>query len=180
MDPTEWSERDLPVSGRGWEAFVAAERTEDPDGRVHVRPPRYDDLPPRPALLFPAGVGYRAAIAAYYDAREAGLAVPPHAELVAPLPHRTVALLRPDGRWALDPAAPLGFAQDDGRVVSPSFTIPADMPDADVREAFAAQRRLGLALPPGATLLTGPVPREQVLLPEGAVLDGPDAVIELS
>lgn len=179
MDATGWSERDLPDHGRGWEAFVAAERTEDPDGRAHVRPPRYDDLPPRPALLFALGVGHRAAIEAYYEARHAGLPVPPGVEIVAPLPRGVVAELRPDGRWALDPAAPLGFARDDGRVLSPSFSVPADMPDAEMREAFATLRRLGLALPPGATLLTGPVPREQVLLPEGAALDSPDAVIEL-
>jgi hypothetical protein len=140
-----------------------------PDGSVRLAPPRVRDLPPRPGLLFPAGVSYRQAVTSDHLAREARKVLPPGATLTDPLPEGKVVGLRGDGRVVIDPAAPLGDDPDSGRVNTPTYSLPGHL-DADGLRARAAEQRLrGWALPRGPTMIVGALPRCQVHLPG----DGP-------
>lgn len=110
-----WSEDDLPPAGRGTEAFVLPATEMLPGGFTSRQAPRYEDLPPRPAILFPPGTSYAEAIAAYYAARERGEALPSSAGLTDPLPAGKVVQVGPAG-LAIDPAAPVGYDLATGRV----------------------------------------------------------------
>lgn len=108
---TGWSPADLPpFGGDDQSAFVLPTTDVLPGGYPRSRPPRYDDLPPRPSLLFPPGVDYAEAVRRYAAARRDGLAVPAGVALSAPLPEGKVVLVQDDGRVALDPAAPVGYS----------------------------------------------------------------------
>lgn len=108
---TGWSPADLPPFGRDDQsAFVLPTTDVLPGGYPRSQPPRYDDLPPRPSLLFPPGVDYAEAVRRYAAARREGLAVPVGAALSAPLPEGKVVLVQDDGRVAIDPAAPVGYS----------------------------------------------------------------------
>lgn len=127
---TRWTEADVPAAGRGANAFVLPSEDLLPGGYARRRPPRLVDLPPRPSLVFPAGVSYAGAVADYHAARQRGEVVPPGARLEDPLPAGKVVWARDDGRVALDPAAPVGYDLWTGLVgglaVAPSssFAVP--------------------------------------------------------
>jgi hypothetical protein len=114
-----WSVRDLPPFGHGdRDAFVLPATDVLPGGYERTRPPRYADLPPRPSLMFPAGVDYTGALTAYSAARAAGRVLPQGVVLGDPLPAGKVVLVREDGRVAIDPAAPFGWSATTGLVVT--------------------------------------------------------------
>lgn len=119
---TQWSARDLPPFGHSdGEAFVLPATDILPGGYERSRPPRYSDLPQRPSLLFPAGVGYAKALAQYTAARTRGRILPRGVALADPLPAGKVILVS-DGRVRLDPAAPLGYSATTGLVNTPYDT----------------------------------------------------------
>lgn len=112
-----WSVRDLPPFGSGdREAFVMPTTDVLPGGYPRTRPPRYADLPVRPSIVFPAGLDYTQALQAYAAARAHGATLPAGAVLDDPLPEGKAVQVRDDGRIALDPAAPLGWAPVSGLV----------------------------------------------------------------
>jgi hypothetical protein len=114
-----WSVRDLPPFGHGdRDAFVLPATDVLPGGYERTRPPRYADLPPRPSLLFPAGVDYTKALTAYSATRVAGRVLPRGVVLDDPLPAGKVVMVRDDGRVAIDPAAPFGWSATTGLVVT--------------------------------------------------------------
>ncbi|MGD9570692.1 MAG: hypothetical protein AB7V62_02250 [Thermoleophilia bacterium] len=129
-----WDVGDLPPFGRDDEtAFVLPQTDILPGGYARTRPPRYDDLPERPSLLFPPGVGHSEAVKAYAAARADGEILPQGAELSDPLPAGKVALIRDDGRVAIDPAAPFGYAATSGLVTTLARPYTADPPLAIAR-----------------------------------------------
>ncbi|MGD9695757.1 MAG: hypothetical protein AB7V42_08865 [Thermoleophilia bacterium] len=108
-----WTEADLLPWGDVY-PFVNAVR-ERHGSETYELGPRYRDLPPHPAIRFPAGVSYSDAVRRMWRARNAGRAVPPGAEIVPPLPAGRVVLVA-DGRVTLDSAAPEGYDTLYGRV----------------------------------------------------------------
>lgn len=111
-----WSLDDLPPFGnRAEEAFVLPSTDILPGGYERTRPPRYSDLPARPGLLFPKGVGYTQALTRYAAARARQQVLPAGVELTDQLPQGKVVMVR-DGRVVLDPAAPYGYAATTGLV----------------------------------------------------------------
>jgi hypothetical protein len=117
-----WSIRDLPPFGsQDREAFVLPATDILPGGYERTRPPRYAELPERPSLLFPPGVGYTEALSAYAAARAAGEVLPPEVALTDPLPAGKVVMVRDDQRIALDPAAPFGYSATTGLVTTLPF-----------------------------------------------------------
>lgn len=123
-----WTEGDLPAAGRGPSAFVLPSTDILPGGAESRRPPLFAELPVRPAIAFPVGVGYRDAVVAYYESRQAGEALPEGATLVDPLPAGKVVRVA-GGQVALDPAAPVGYDLSTGLVRlfpdAPPSSIPA-------------------------------------------------------
>lgn len=114
-----WIADDVPAPGGPGAEFVAPVTEALPSGAARVRPPRYGELAsPRPALLFPKGVGYWDAVARLYAARQAGRRVPAGAELVDPLPAGKVVRVSADARTSIDPAAPLGYDPATGLVIA--------------------------------------------------------------
>jgi hypothetical protein len=114
-----WGISDLPPFGDDdRSAFVLPATDILPGGYERTRPPTYADLPARPSLLFPAGVGYTEALARYSAARQAGRILPEGVELTDPLPAGKVVMVRSDGRVALDPAAPFGYSATTGLVTT--------------------------------------------------------------
>ncbi|WP_217922728.1 hypothetical protein [Miltoncostaea oceani] len=114
-----WGISDLPPFGDDdRSAFVLPATDILPGGYERTRPPTYADLPERPSLLFPAGVGYTEALARYSAARQAGRILPEGVELTDPLPAGKVVMVRSDGRVALDPAAPFGYSATTGLVTT--------------------------------------------------------------
>ena len=114
-----WGLGGLPPFGRDPEqAFVLPATDILPGGYERTRPPRYDDLPPRPSLLFPEGVGYTEALRRYAGARAAGRVLPPGVVLADPLPAGKVAMVGAGGRIALDPAAAFGYSATTGLVTT--------------------------------------------------------------
>jgi len=112
-----WSLGDLPPFGdRAEDAFVLPSTDILPGGYERTRPPRYDELPERPALLFPRDVGYTEALTRYAAARARQRVLPVGVELTDPLPGGKIVMLRDDGRLVLDPAAPYGYAVTTGLV----------------------------------------------------------------
>jgi hypothetical protein len=112
-----WTIADLPPFGDGdQDAFVLPATDILPGGYERSRPPRYIDLPERPSLLFPPGVGYTQAIDRYAASRAHGKVLPAGAVLADPLPAGKVVLVRDDGRVVLDPAAPIGYSTATGLV----------------------------------------------------------------
>lgn len=116
-----WGISDLPPFGDDdRSAFVLPATDILPGGYERTRPPRYAELPERPSLLFPAGVGYTEALSEYATARAAGEILPAGVVLADPLPAGKVVMVRPDGRIALDPAAPFGYSATSGLVTTMS------------------------------------------------------------
>lgn len=111
-----WTIADLPPFGDGdGEAFVLPATDVLPGGYERTRPPRYADLPARPSLVFPEGVGYTEALARYAAARTKARALPAGAALSDPLPAGKAVMVR-DGRVSIDPAAPIGYSATTGLV----------------------------------------------------------------
>lgn len=107
---------DLPPFGDDDRAAFVLPRSELlPGGYARERPPRIDEVPPRPSLLFPRGVTYARAVASYFTARTRGQRLPPGVHLSTPLPAGKAVLVE-DGRVALDPAAPVGYEPGTGYV----------------------------------------------------------------
>ena len=114
-----WGISDLPPFGDDdRSAFVLSATDILPGGYERTRPPRYTDLPERPSLLFPAGVGYTEALTEYAATREAGRVLPDGVVLTDPLPAGKVVMVRADGHVALDPAAPFGYSATTGLVTT--------------------------------------------------------------
>ena len=142
-----WTADDIPPQGQGPYAFSAAVVDHLPQGYNRVRPARIEELPERPAILFPKGVTYAQAVARYLEARQSHRVLPHGVQLVAPLPAGISVRVRDDGRVMLDPAAPVGW----------------DLKSHLVGSLFIAD--------PGAAPTTLTIPRCQVLLPS----DPPDS-----
>lgn len=156
--------QDVPAFGPGNSAYVNQEVTKDSRGAiVSVRSPLYRALPSHPAIQFPAGVGYRAAVTALFEARVKGQAVPDGATLVDPLPSGRVVRVA-NNVVQLDPAAPIGYDLDSGRVVDASFSMPGNLTEAELGERINEARRLGLAVPRDGWVTAGPIPRCEISL----------------
>lgn len=154
----------LPAHARGIYAFAAPDTSLNPAGFVQEQLPRFAELPRRPALIFPAGIGYRTAVRQYYEARQRGMELPAGAALGEQLPPGKVLQRLADGRLALDPAAPLGYDLASGRVTEPTYTLPGHLTPQELDALFAEARRNGWVLPRGAELIAGTLPRCQVVL----------------
>ena len=113
-----WTQADLPAfGGSGPDAFVLPETDLLPGGAERRRAPFLDEVPERPAIAFPEGVTYRAALRSYYLARQAGRVLPKGSRVVPPLPSGIAVRVAPDGHLELDPSAPLGFAVESKQVL---------------------------------------------------------------
>lgn len=88
-----------------------------------LRPPYVAELPPRPAVLFSAGVTYREAIRSLFDARGHGQDMPQGAVLIEPLPAGKAVQVRDDGRIVVDSATPEGWNLIDGWTGLPSAQV---------------------------------------------------------
>ena len=104
-----WTIDDVPAGGRSSNSFVLPRTELLPGGYERSRPPRYVELPTRPALEFPAGTTYASALAQYYATRQAGNVIPSGVSLVDPLPAGRVIAIGADGTLRVDPAAPAGY-----------------------------------------------------------------------
>ena len=169
------SEEDLPKHERGIFAFVAPEVTIGPDGRAQVQMPLFGALPERPSLIFPPATSYRDAIQAYYEARQSNLELPSGAVIGSPLPQGKVVRHQQDGSLVLDPAAPLGFDLETGRVIEPTFSLPGSLTPPELDALFREAREKGWVLPRGATMVVAPLPRCQIASMQGPACDEPGA-----
>ncbi len=106
------------------------------------------EVPPRPALVFPAGVGYAEALQQFYDAVSRDGALPAGTRLGDPLPVGKVAALdgSPRGVLRLDLRAPFGYLVPSGIVLGPSYTA------GTASTSFPPPDAAGTPLPVGVTV----------------------------
>lgn len=162
----------------GLESFVLMERTgsgedqlteeQTPLGtmRTHgggqmIALPVIRNLPARPAIRFPAGVSYAQALRDLYVARQRGKELPPGAVLDTPLPAGTAVLID-DGAISVDSAAPFGYEPTDGRITSPTYSMPGSLDHHELDRQFQEAYDAGEVLPKSATINADPLPRCQV------------------
>ena len=83
------------------------------------------ELPPRPSLVFPPGIGYARALQLFYDAASARGELPAGAHLGKPLPAGTVVSLpaRRGDELRLDLRAPFGYLVPSGVVLGPRYVV---------------------------------------------------------
>lgn len=162
----------LPAFGEGNSAYIKQEVTRGPDGAITgVQPPLYTDVPSHPALRFKAGVSYQEAVTALFTSRVNGITVPEGATLVDPLPAGKVVNI--DGDVVeLDPAAPIGYDLDSGRITDASFSMPGNLTEAQLGERINEARREGLVVPRDGWVTAGPLPRCEISY--GRSADPPD------
>lgn len=124
-------------------------------------------VPELPALRFPPGTTYKAALTALYSSVVETGRLPSSAALTRALPRPVVVACRADGSLELSLIAPFGY-DGSGAVRAPSYSLPGTLTPEEVGRRQDAARASGQALPDGATVDVPDLRPVQVLSESGA------------
>lgn len=115
------------------------------------------------SLAFPVGVTYEEAVERLYTTITEEGTLPTEAKVVEPLPEGVVTREEADGALRLSLAAPFGYEPENGRVRTPSLSLPSNVPREEAVRLIEAIKDgpLGEALPSGVTLEIAPLPECQ-------------------
>lgn len=150
----EKASRDTVLSNAQW-VFL-------PQGRSDILA-----APEMPALHFPPGTTYAAALTQLYISVSSTGALPASVATTGSLPRPVVVACRADGSLDLSLLAPFGY--DTRRAIRPpSFSLPASLEPREVQARLEEARKAGRALPEGASVDVPPLGPAQVIVESGA------------